>query len=315
MAASTCRATPGSIRRGIAKLSAVVAPSTVDVKSRLFSALPRDVQRRLLLRYVRFDEQKLAALRVHLAETPADVRGAVRLLHEVYSRCGIIRPNTAGLHVTKYNALPTTMIFVAKEGSRVVGTLSMVLDTPLGLPMDSTHRPELDALRGQGLRLAEVVGTACSEDYRGSGLVFYLYRTMVHAALRANLDRVVMRASRKGALLYQELMVCEVLGQLRPDPLLNNKAFAALALDLRSCERRGFHRFNGLAPYVTTPHYYFFGRELPQLEIPLTFEVSPQRVAASLSLVTARLDLFTSLPREEFTYYRSVLPDMARTTR
>ncbi|MEU4394057.1 hypothetical protein [Kribbella sp. NPDC023855] len=264
----------------------------------------------MLLKYVRFDEARLADVRVYRAETVGDIKAALTLLHDVYTTVGIIKPNEARLHVTKYNALPTTMIFVAKKGDRVVGTLSMVLDTDLGLPADSTHRAEVDSLRAQGLALAEVVGTACASEYRGSGLVLYLYRIMVHSALRANLDRVVMRAAPKGALLYEELMVCQRLGATRPDPLLNNKPFAALTLDLQTCADRAVRRFDGLVPYVKTPHYYFFGKDLPQLEVPDTFTVTTQRREAVASLLCARHDLFRSLPTNERVYYRSILPEV-----
>lgn len=280
------------------------------MKPLLYRILPRIAQRKLLLRYIRFDEAKLANVRVHLAETTPDVKAAMGLLHEIYTGRGIIKPNKARLHVTKHNALPSTMVFVAKKNDQVIATLSLARDTPIGLPIETTHRPEVDSLRAQGMQIAEVVGTACDEEYRGSGLVFYLYRIMLHSALRSGLDYIVMRSQPKGALLYEELMACDQLGEMRPDPTLNNKAFIALALNIKTCEGRFYERFAELAAHESTPHYFFFKKPLPQVEMPEDYSISAARLEASAALVRARFDLFRTLPRDERHYYRHVLPNI-----
>jgi hypothetical protein len=45
-----------------------------------------------------------------------------------------------------------------------VGALTVVFDSPLGLPADELYKPELDALRAQGRRLSEIVSLGVAED-------------------------------------------------------------------------------------------------------------------------------------------------------
>lgn len=277
----------------------------------LFRVLPRNAQRKLLLRYVRFNEEKLRDVRIYMAESRADVRAALGLVHEVYAAKGKIKPNAAKLHVTKHNALPSTLIFIAKKGDRVVGTTSLVQDSPIGLPLDLMHRKSVDEMRAQNLSLCEAVSTVCDEEYRGTGLIFYLYRAMLHTAARANFDRMLMSAQPKGMLIYEELMVCERFGELAHHPSFNNDhPSGALQLNLKTCEGRAYERFDGLAPYERTPHHIFFGKKVPQIELPEDTSVSPERLEASAALIKSRFELFRTLPRDERHYFRHVVPNV-----
>ncbi|HEU4406205.1 MAG TPA: hypothetical protein VFS43_13150 [Polyangiaceae bacterium] len=277
----------------------------------LFRVLPRNAQRKLLLRYIRFNEEKLRDVKIYVAESRADVRAALTLVHDVYSAKGKIKTNAARLHVTKHNALPSTLIFIAKKGDRVIGTTSLVQDSPIGLPIDSMQRKGLDELRAQNLLLCEAVSTVCDEEYRGTGLIFYLYRAMMHTALRANFDRMVMSAQPKGMLIYEELLCCERFGELAYHPSFTNaQPSGALQLNLKTCEGRGYERFDGLAPYERTPHYIFYGKKVPQIELPEDLTVSAERLEASAALIKARFDLFRTLPRDERHYFRHVVPNV-----
>ena len=54
-----------------------------------------------------------------------------------------------------------------KIGDRVVGTLTIIPDSPLGLPMDECY--DLQRFRNTGLTLSEVSALAIVRDHRGEG--------------------------------------------------------------------------------------------------------------------------------------------------
>lgn len=277
----------------------------------LFRILPRNAQRKLLFRYLRFEREKLGNLHLYMAEKEGDLRAGMRLVHDTYLTRGIIKQQRSGLHITKHNVLPSSLVFVAKEktSGRVVGTTTLLRDEAmLGLPMDATHRPELDAMRGQNQSLAEFVSTACDEEYRGTGLIFFLYRLAIHAAINANIQRIALRCHPKAALLYKELLVCEPLGDVRTDPALNNKPAAGLYVDLPTATGRLIERF-GTKLSDRNPYHIFFGEQsMCHVDVPTDFTTSPERLAASATFVKMRPDLFSTLPRPERQYFRQVLP-------
>lgn len=276
----------------------------------LLRILPRNAQRKLLLRHVRFEREKLENLHIYMAETEADLRGAMGLVHDVYSSKGIIKQQRGGLHITKHNVLPSSFVFVAKDKTtgRIVGTTTLLRDEPmLGLPMDATHREELDGLRAQGSSFAEFVSTACDDEYRGTGLIFYLYRLAVHAAISAGVQTMVMRVHPKAVPLYEELLVCDRLGEVRTDPALNHKPAAGLRVEVKMIAGRMMERF-GQKASERNPYHIFFGAPMCRIDVPVDFVTSPQRLAASATLVKSRPDLFSTLPRPERQYFRQVLP-------
>jgi hypothetical protein len=78
------------------------------------------------------------------------------LVHAAYCRQGYLAEDREGMRLTVYNAFPDTVTFIAKEGREIVGTVSLVGDTDVGLPMDEIYGEELNRLRRRGRSLAEV---------------------------------------------------------------------------------------------------------------------------------------------------------------
>ena len=101
-----------------------------------------------------------------LADTKDELEQAFRVLHDAYVDQGYMSPHASGLRVTKYHALPTTAVLIAKDTTNglVVGTVSIVRDTPLGLPLDSAF--PLLHIKKEYNHLAEVSSLAIRKDYR-----------------------------------------------------------------------------------------------------------------------------------------------------
>lgn len=99
-----------------------------------------------------------------LAQTKEDIEAALRLLHDSYVAQGFIQPQTSGMRVILQHALPTTSLLIAKKKDKVVGTISIMRDSPLGLPMEKAF--DLKLLKTHGRRIAELSSLAIHPDYR-----------------------------------------------------------------------------------------------------------------------------------------------------
>jgi len=85
---------------------------------------------------------------------------AFRLVHDQYVARGYMRPEPSSWRLSVHHALPTTKVFVARDQHRVVGTMTLVPDSPLGLPLDELYGSEVTALRNEGRYVTEVSGLA-----------------------------------------------------------------------------------------------------------------------------------------------------------
>lgn len=116
------------------------------------------------------EDETVGTLDFGLAVTFGDFDAAFRLLHDRYVWRGYLTPEPSGRRLGLHNALPGTKLLVAKAEDRVVGTLTVVEDSCLGLAMDEAFGEELGRLRERGRRLAEASSLAVDRGYRASGI-------------------------------------------------------------------------------------------------------------------------------------------------
>lgn len=98
-----------------------------------------------------------------IASTIEEVEQAMELVQECYRDSDMI-DDCQRFRISKYNALPTTTIFIAKYKGEVIATVSQVLNTGLGLPIDKFS--DISFLKNTGKRISEISSLAIRKDWR-----------------------------------------------------------------------------------------------------------------------------------------------------
>lgn len=101
-----------------------------------------------------------------IATTRDELETAYRLLHDCYVGAKLMDPHPSGLRCNIYSALPYTTTIIARKGTEVIGTVSLIKDSPIGFPSDKEYRRENDSYRAQGYRMVEVSALAVDPRYR-----------------------------------------------------------------------------------------------------------------------------------------------------
>lgn len=120
-------------------------------------------------------------IEVLVAEDKNDFETAFQLLHESYFDSGLMDKHPSGLRCNSYSFLPHTSIIILKKDDVVIGTVSLIRDSAMGLPSDEKYKYENDSLRGNGRVLTEVSALAIDKKFRNQGhilslmLMKYLY--------------------------------------------------------------------------------------------------------------------------------------------
>ena len=162
----------------------------------------------------------------------ADLESAYRLVHDVYVEAGYIRPQLSGLRVRMFEALPDEATFVAKVDGKIVGVVSVTVDSPvLGLPSDVSFKAELDTLREGGSKLSEMTNQVISEKYRKSGLATELMRCAAAHVIQGDYDETVATISPSHSAFYRTLGFREV-GNARSYSATIYDPVVALSVDL-----------------------------------------------------------------------------------
>lgn len=177
-------------------------------------------------------KQGIEDLTICLARSRADLCQAFRLVFQSYLRAGLAVEKPSGLRLTPHHCLPTSEVLLAKLRSTVTSTLSMFGDCHLGLPMQSMYPIEIDNLRDQGLKLAEI---GCLADRRQGPVRFMetfgrLGRLLAQVGQARGIDAFVVATHPKHARWYKRLMGFRQIGDHTECPYANGNPAVALVL-------------------------------------------------------------------------------------
>jgi hypothetical protein len=181
---------------------------------------------------------------------------AFALLAARYQARGYDEPSGKPFRFTPHHALPGTLTFVAKDGERVVATLSMVPDSPLlRLPMESIYGEEIARLRREGRRLAEV--TSLASDGLGPREFLRVFAALIKLAIQTHLrrggDSWVITINPRHRAFYRRAMGFVPIGPRRPHPSVRAHPAEAYLLDAEL-----------IAARAPDGHRDFFVEELPE---------------------------------------------------
>ncbi len=118
---------------------------------------------------------------VRVATSADEVQHANKLVFKNYVQDGFWENDERQLHANKFLHTPEREVFVALEGEHLVGTISIIKDSSMGLPSDGTQLALMQKLRASGDKIAEVSAFATDRSRtahrRLAGLLIsYMYQ-------------------------------------------------------------------------------------------------------------------------------------------
>ena len=206
----------------------------------------------------------LRPVQFRLVQSIEEFTAAAHLAYQEYVLRRYIAPTSSQLRLSMYHALPQTRTLVAwHRRAGVIGTVTLIEDSPLGLPMDDAYKAELDSLRRKGLRLAEATMLTLDSRLFTNGafsmvhtkkllLLMRLFKVLLDY-LRSStaVDELVACFHPKHQLLF-EFLNLRPLGGLKAYAGTNGAPAVARALNLEETKRQA----------TSHPGYrFFFGKQ------------------------------------------------------
>ncbi len=180
-----------------------------------------------------------AACRIVAAATRQSRQRAYALAHRVYRRSGYARNEGTGLCLSPFDAIDQTLTLLAENADgQATATLSLVFDSDEGLPCDEIYRPEVDALRARGCRLAEVTRLAIEEpcaDAKSLLLRMFNYCYIFSRFIRGCTD-LVIEVNPSHVKYYRRLLLFTQVGPERRCSRVQGAPAVLLRLNLAEIE-------------------------------------------------------------------------------
>ena len=208
-------------------------------------------------------DESLAGTRLLVACDRATRQRAYALAHRVYQSCGYLPPEAKnGWAVSTHDAYPQTVTLLVEDAQgHEVATISLVFDSPAGLPCDEIYAGELSLLRAQGRLLVEVTRLAIAEEFSHSKtLLVRLFNFIYIFARRVRgFDDFVIEVNPRHVNYYRRLLRFEIAGPERPCPRVLDAPAVLLRLDLSVGDREVLRvAGKGAAAQERTLYPYFY---------------------------------------------------------
>jgi len=212
-----------------------------------------------LKRWAIFDPDKIQRVSIKYAESQDELAAAFRIVHDAYVEAGYILPHRSGMRLRIFESLPHNITFLGNVDDRPVATASLILDSPLGLPMEESYPDEIDALRRAGRKLAEVSGLATVRELRHQSMFLYVCKVLLAYAIYVGVDDLCIVISPEHEDFFREVLLFEPLAGQRVINVQTQDTVVAcrLNLDPDSFHDRWYEAYN-MAEYDTNLYVFFF---------------------------------------------------------
>lgn len=203
-----------------------------------------------------------------IARSRDEFISAAKLVMYIYAGSGYVPDSSdVGEGISAYIGKKDTVTFLACAKEVLLGTISVASDSSDRLPMDAIYAPELDALRDQGKRIAEVcqfavdatvlkkLSTESEESFSELDVSIGLLGFVVHFGLYKKFDYLCFAVNPKHASFYESLG-CTKIGEERTYPSVNQAPAIAYVLDMHAliqATAKGIRRHFLIEKILQTP--------------------------------------------------------------
>lgn len=193
--------------------------------------------------------------KVRLANNEDRRKSASLLIQKMYS--------WRGYDANALSHDPNKITLVAYQEDKVVGTLSLGMDSSSGMVVDQLYKREADALRTAGRKPCDITRLAVDQDIKSKSVLaalFHLSFIYGHNIHRAT--DFLIEVNPRHVFFYQRMLGFEPFGEEKTCPRVNAPA-VLLKLDLAYADEQ-IVRYGGTAVTATgvkSIYPYFFSRE------------------------------------------------------
>lgn len=181
-----------------------------------------------------------ADLIVRIAANRRDLVGAFELVYSAYLARGYIRPHPERMVYQPVFGMPSSRTMVAAvPGDDIAGTLSIVGDNPLGFQLETTYRDEVQLLRDEGRKLAEITCLTIESagGFRPTEVFGALTRFTIHYALWRGYDDLLLAVHPRHYRFYWRVFRAAPLGPPRVHEVVQRNPALCCRIDLGNLKR------------------------------------------------------------------------------
>lgn len=158
------------------------------------------------------------SFRIRLANMDHVRNSASVLINKMYSWRGY-----AGLHQIKNS--PSSITLIASDKNEVIGTVTLDIDSPVGLLSDEIFKNEINFHRQKGGKVCEITKLAFDTDRDSKGVlaslfhILFIYGRRIHEC-----TDVFIEVNPRHRIFYERMLGFKPQGEIKTNPRVNAPA-------------------------------------------------------------------------------------------
>jgi len=193
--------------------------------------------------------------KVRLANTEDRRKLASLLIEKMYS--------WRGYKADPLGQDPNKIVLVAYQDDKVVGTMTLGLDSPEGLVVDQMYKNEADQLRAQGRKICDVTKLAVDQEIKSKSVLSAIFHlSIIYARNIHHATDLLTEVNPRHAPFYQRMLGFVPVGEEKLCSRVNAPA-VMLKLDLAYADEQ-VKKYGGLgasAHGIKSLYPYWFSKE------------------------------------------------------
>ncbi|WP_413284619.1 N-acyl amino acid synthase FeeM domain-containing protein [Vibrio sp. MA40-2] len=218
------------------------------------------------------DKPEVRAVTYKIAVEKQELEKAFSLVWENYVETGLQQNDNLGLRFTKYHLLPDTRVFIANFHEELadqkpekytgkgicVGTVTLVMDGPMGLPMEEFCGEAIDKMRKEGRKVAEVVAFAVDPKYTKHKIFLHMFKLLFQFAAMKGVTDICCSVTERHIRFYRRVCLFEPIGELTPYSAAYKHRVQGHRLDISQAKKKA-EEFYGGREFDADLFRFFFG--------------------------------------------------------
>lgn len=159
------------------------------------------------------------SLNIRIADTEDGLRGASMLINRMYTWRGYGDYHRA-------DDSPNRITLSASDEGAVIGTVTLGIDSPIGLLADEVFKDQIDPMRGGGAKLCEICKLAFDPTVRSKAALGSLFHILyIYARHQYRCNIAVIEVNPRHRRYYQHMLGFQVVCGMRSNPRVGAPAY------------------------------------------------------------------------------------------
>lgn len=211
-------------------------------------------------------------LTIKLAASAEDYIKGFKIIYDCYIEKGYAESNVHSMRATPYHLLPHTTMILAYWNDEVIGTVSLIRDNPLGLPIESIFN--LERFRKEQKSFCEVSSMAIKKEFRGQkGEIFFplIRYAWTYTLEYFGIDMCVIAVNPTMQELYESILYFEPLefnNTVDNYDFANNNPAVGEYIDIKNSYKFLDEKYKNL-PFNKNISLFLQQKDIPNYQFPI----------------------------------------------